>query len=238
LEILPAIDIRGGKAVRLFQGDYSRETVFNDSPVAAAQRWVDLGATRLHVVDLDGAKSGSTVNIDIVGDIASASPVPVQLGGGIRNAEAAAAAIDRGVERVILGTAALGGPDLVRTMCARFGAERIVVGVDARNGYVAAHGWTETSETPASELVAQMADAGIQRFVYTDISRDGTLTEPNFESIGELLATTGLKMVVAGGISKVEHLLRLAEMGVEGGIVGTAVYTGDIDLAEALEALA
>ena len=237
MEVIHAIDIRGGKAVRLFQGDYSKETVFNESPIAAAEQWFALGATRLHIVDLDGARSGEMVNIEVIAEIASDSPIPVQLGGGIRELEAARSALDHGIQRVIVGTAALRGQSFVRSLCDELGAERIIIGVDARDGYVAAHGWTKTSETSASELVSQIASVGASRFVYTDISRDGTLTAPNFDSICSLLKSTDLKMLVAGGISKIDHLLQLAEMGIEGSIVGTAVYTGAINLTEALEAL-
>ena len=234
MEVIPAVDIRGGKAVRLFQGDYDRETVFDDSPVDAARRWLDLGVTRLHVVDLDGAKTGEQVNIDLVERIAALSHVPVQLGGGVRTVQAAQRAIDGGVDRVIIGTAALEDDELVESLCERIGAERVVAGVDARNGYVAVRGWTEESETPARELIARMERAGVRRMVYTDISRDGTRTEPNFQQVADLLAATRLKMLVAGGVSRIEHLRRLAEMGVEGAIVGTAAYTGDIDMREAV----
>ena len=235
MEVIPAIDIRGGKAVRLFQGDYGRETVFNDSPVDAAQRWLDLGATRLHVVDLDGAKTGEQVNIDLVGRIAAISHVPVQLGGAIRTIEAAQRAIARGVGRVIVGTAALENEEFVGDLCDRIGSEHVVVGVDARNGYVAVRGWTEESGTPVRDLVARMEASGVRRIIYTDISRDGTRTEPNFQQVDELLRATTLRILVAGGVSRIEHLRRLAEMGVEGAIIGTAAYTGDIDMRVAIE---
>ena len=235
MEVIPAIDIRGGKAVRLFQGKYDRETVFNDSPVDAAQRWLDLGATRLHVVDLDGAKTGEQVNIDIVEQIASLSDVPVQLGGAIRTFQAAKRAIDSGVYRVIVGTAALEGEEFVRDLCHRIGPDRVVVGVDARNGYVAVRGWTEESGTPVRELIARMEESGVARIIYTDISRDGTMTEPNFQQVDDLLGTTTLKILVAGGVSCIDHIRSLATMGVEGAIVGTAAYTGDIDMKLAME---
>ncbi len=237
MEVIPAIDIRGGKAVRFIQGDYDRETVFNDSPVDAAQRWLDMGATRLHVVDLDGAKSGEQVNIDLVGQIAAISEVPVQLGGGIRTVDAAKNAVDKGVERVIIGTAALEGVDFVGSLCEELGPEKVVIGVDAKDGYVAVRGWLENSETLALDLVKQMDDIGVQRFAYTDISRDGTLTEPNFLQAEELLKHTQLAMLVAGGVSRIEHLRRLADMGVEGAIIGTAAYTGDIDMREAMRTI-
>ena len=235
MEVIPAIDIRGGKAVRLFQGDYDRETVFNDSPVDAAQRWLDIGATRLHVVDLDGAKTGEQVNIDLVERIAAISNVPVQLGGAIRTVQAAQRAMDVGVDRVIVGTAALEGEEFVQDLCDRIGSERVVAGVDARNGFVAVRGWTEESGTPVHDLVARMEETGVSRIIYTDISRDGTRTEPNFQQVDELLVATRLKILVAGGVSRIDHIRRLAKMGVEGAIVGTAAYTGVIDMREAIE---
>ena len=235
MEVIPAIDIRGGKAVRLFQGDYDRETVFNDSPVDAAQRWLDMGVTRLHVVDLDGARTGEQVNIDLVGRIAALSHVPVQLGGAIRTAHAAQRAIDVGVDRVIIGTAALEDEKFVGDLCDRIGPERVVVGVDARNGFVAVRGWTEESETPVRDLIARIAETGVRRMIYTDITRDGTRTEPNFQQVDELQGATSLKMLVAGGVSRIDHLRRLSGMGVEGAIVGTAAYTGDIDMKVAIE---
>ncbi len=235
MEVIPAIDIRGGKAVRLFQGDYDRETVFNDSPVDAARRWLDIGATRLHVVDLDGAKTGEQVNIDFVERIAAISNVPVQLGGAIRTVQAAQRAMDVGVGRVIVGTAALEGEEFVQDLCDRIGSERVVAGVDARNGFVAIRGWTEESGTPVHDLVARMEETGVSRIIYTDISRDGTRTEPNFQQVDELLGATRLKMLVAGGVSRIDHIRRLAKMGVEGAIVGTAAYTGVIDMREAIE---
>ncbi len=234
MEVIPAVDIRGGKAVRLFQGDYDRETVFDDSPVDAAKRWLDIGVTRLHVVDLDGAKTGEQVNIALVERIAALSDVPVQLGGGVRTVLAAQRAIDSGVDRVIIGTAALENDEFVESLCDRLGPERVVAGVDARNGYVAIRGWVEESEIPARDLIARMEKAGVLRMVYTDITRDGTRTEPNFQQVDEALHATTLRILVAGGVSHIDHLRRLSEMGVEGAIIGTAAYTGDIDMREAI----
>ena len=234
MEVIPAVDIRGGKAVRLFQGDYDRETVFDDSPVDAAKRWLDIGVTRLHVVDLDGAKTGEQVNIALVERIAALSDVPVQLGGGVRTVPAAQRAIDSGVDRVIIGTAALENDEFVENLCDRLGPERVVAGVDARNGYVAVRGWVEESEIPARDLIARMEKAGVLRMVYTDITRDGTRTEPNFQQVDEALHATTLRILVAGGVSHIDHLRRLSEMGVEGAIIGTAAYTGDIDMREAI----
>jgi phosphoribosylformimino-5-aminoimidazole carboxamide ribotide isomerase len=237
MEVIPAIDIKNGKCVRLYQGDYGRETVYSESPVEVALRWVEEGATRLHVVDLDGARAGGPVHLGIVGEIAAATAARVQLGGGIRDAATAGAAVALGVDRVILGTAAVERPDLLEELSRELGGEAVLVGVDVRYGDVALEGWTRGSGITASELVKRVGAAGVRRFIYTDITRDGTLTEPNFRAIEELLGQTSLNMLVAGGVSSVEHLRRLDDLGVEAAIVGKAVYTGDIDLREAIDAI-
>lgn len=238
MEVIPAIDIRGGKCVRLYQGDYDRETVFSEDPAAVASRWAELGASRLHVVDLDGARDGVSANLSVVGEIASAVSVPVQLGGGIRTIEAARAAMSAGVDRVIIGTAAVENPDLAACLIEALSADAVVVSVDARDGYVAIKGWTEGSRTRASTVVEQMEHRGVRRFMYTDIVRDGTLEGPNLPAIEELMNGTESRLMAAGGISSVEQLLSLAGLEIEAAIVGKAVYTGDIDLGEALEAVA
>lgn len=236
MEVIPAIDLRGGRCVRLYQGDYSRETVFSEDPVAVALRWEGLGAPRLHLVDLDGAAEGVPVNLKVVQRIAEAVQIPCQLGGGIRALETIEQVLALGVKRVILGTVALEGPELVRKACAGFG-EAIVVGVDARQGKVATRGWLRQSSRTAIEVVREMAEAGVRRFIYTDISRDGTLTEPDFQSTGDLVSSTGACIIASGGVASVEHLLRLAGLGVEGAIVGRALYTGDVDLAQAIASM-
>ncbi len=236
MELIPAIDLKDGRCVRLFQGDFAQTTVYSDDPVATACRWVEQGATRLHVVDLDGARTGRPTNIDAVLSIVRAVDVPVQLGGGLRREEDVGAALSLGVERVILGTAAVEQADLVARLGARFG-DRLIVGVDARDGRVATAGWTATADVRAVDLVRHMADLGIQRVIYTDISRDGTLTEPNFEALAELIWPGGPAVIASGGIAKVEHLTRLAALGAEGAIVGKALYDGKIDLRAALAAL-
>ena len=237
MEVIPAIDLRGGRCVRLYQGDYDRETVFSDDPMEVARRWVDLGARRLHVIDLDGAKSGEQPNAEAAYRIAGEAGVPVQLGGGIRSVESARQAIERGIDRVLLGTAAIEEPDLLRKLVDELGPERVVVTVDARDGKVALKGWTETSEVEAEQLIMDMRVAGVSRYLYTDISRDGTLTEPNFDALERLTTISDVKIIAAGGISSVEHLSRLRDIGVESAVVGTAIYTGDIDLGEAVTAL-
>jgi phosphoribosylformimino-5-aminoimidazole carboxamide ribotide isomerase len=236
MEIIPAIDLKDSLCVRLYQGDFDRTTVYDEDPVAVAQRWVVQGATRLHIVDLDGAKAGHPVNTDIVRDIVQAVDIPVQLGGGMRCEEDIAAVLEMGVSRVILGTAAVNEPALVERMVQRFGSS-IIIGVDARDGYVAIDGWTEATFLRATDLIDQMADIGVQRIIYTDISRDGTLTEPNYAATSALISPGGPAIIASGGISHHDHLLQLARLGVEGAIVGRALYTEAIDLATAIDAL-
>ena len=237
MEVIPAIDIRAGRCVRLYQGDYEQETVYSESPGDVARQWSDMGARRLHVVDLDGAKAGGPVNFDVVHEIASAVDVPVQLGGGIRTIEVAREALSFGVSRVIVGTAAVEDPAFVEELCRELGAEAVVVTVDASDGIVLKRGWTESSTEHVSEVVERIEQIGVRRFVYTDVGRDGTLTEPNFPAIEALERKTPLKMLVAGGISSVDHLVRLSKLGIEAAIVGKAVYSGDIDLRRAIEAV-
>ena len=237
MEVIPAIDIRDGRCVRLFQGDYDRETVFSDSPVDMAAHWVERGAKRLHVVDLDGARDGRAPNIEIVAQIAGSSPVPVQYGGGVRDAESALRAVEMGVDRVVVGTAAVEDPGLVEVLLRELGSAALVVSVDALGGRVALSGWTRESGVDAVDLARKLEETGVERVVYTDISRDGTLTEPNFAGVQELAGATGMKVLVAGGVSSVEHVSRLAAVPVEGAIVGSAVYTGAIDLGEAMAAV-
>jgi len=241
LEIIPAIDIRAGRCVRLEQGDYARETVFDDDPTAVAKRWEEAGARRLHVVDLDGARDGRPGNEEIIGKIVGTASVPVQVGGGIRDIAVMQRYLDAGADRVILGTAAVKDQTTLIDAVTLF-RERIVVGVDARGGMVATDGWLETSTLPATELVKQLSELGVTRVIYTDILRDATLTGPDFSAITELLEfISGLpspvSVIVAGGLSSVEDLVRLSELPVEGAIVGKAIYTGDIDLAAALQAV-
>jgi len=236
MQIIPAIDIKDGRCVRLYQGDYDRMTVFDNDPVAVAQRWAELGAERLHVVDLDGAKVGRPLNAQIVFAIVRAIGIPVQLGGGLRDRPSVDAALNLGVDRVILGTAALAQPDLLRELITAYG-ERIAVGVDARHGWVAVHGWQETSQIRATDFVRQMAEFGVRHIIYTDIARDGTLIGPNVEALAELVTLDGPAVIASGGVGSVDDLLRLARAGASGAIVGQALYTGAIDLPETLQAL-
>ena len=234
MEVIPAIDIKGGKCVRLYQGDYKQETVFSDSPVSIASRWESMGASRLHVVDLDGAKNGTSTNIELVEDIASSVSARVQLGGGIRTLESAKKAISLGVSRIVIGTAAVESQSLVSEVCRELGTEAVMISVDARDGYVAVEGWTRSSRIHASELIKRIEAIGVERFVYTDIIRDGTLTEPNYHTIADLADQTNMHILVAGGITSIDHLEKVSQLGVEAAIIGKAAYTGDINLREAI----
>ncbi len=236
MEVIPAIDLRNGKCVRLYQGDYDRETVFSEDPVSMALRWQAEGAKRLHLVDLDGAREGEPRNLEVVKRIVEAVEVPVELGGGIRTLATVEEILGLGVDRVILGTAAVEKAGLVPDACSRFG-ERIVVGVDAQDGMVATQGWLKKSTVRAVELAEAAVRGGARRLIYTDISRDGTLTAPNFEGVTEMVKHVAVPVIAAGGVTKVEHLIRLAEIGAEGAVVGRAVYTGDLELGEALRAV-
>jgi phosphoribosylformimino-5-aminoimidazole carboxamide ribotide isomerase len=233
MEIIPAVDIRGGRCVRLYQGDYNQETVFDDDPVTAALTWYSQGARWLHIVDLDGAVAGEPQNMEVVEEIIKESGLLVELGGGIRQEEVAERLLQQGVSRIILGTAAIENRELVKKLCQQFG-ETIAVSLDARDGKIATHGWQKDTVFEVLQLSREMADDGVRRFIYTDIKRDGTLTEPNFDMITKLLAEANVPIIVAGGVSRLEHLEKLKKLGVEGAIIGRALYTGDIDLGEAI----
>ncbi|NWJ95058.1 MAG: 1-(5-phosphoribosyl)-5-[(5-phosphoribosylamino)methylideneamino]imidazole-4-carboxamide isomerase [Chloroflexi bacterium] len=231
--IIPGIDLKDGKCVRLYQGDYEQVTVFADDPAEVAQRWRNEGATYLHIVDLDGAKAGHLVNLTVIKRIIAEAGLPIEVGGGIRDEATINQLLDLGVDRVILGTAAVKDPFEIGRLCERYG-ERIVIGVDARHGLVAIEGWTETSLLTAHQLAAQLAHHGATRFIYTDITRDGTLTEPNYEAFIEFKEAAERRVIASGGVSKPEHVQRLRELGAEGVIIGKALYTGDLKLADIL----
>ncbi len=233
MDIIPAIDLRGGKCVRLYQGDYSQEMVFSDDPVSMAVRWQDAGAKRLHLVDLDGAAEGKLCNASVIEKIVKRVDLPIQVGGGIRTIETMDHLIRLGVKRVILGTIALEEPDLVEKACKQF-AKAIIISIDVKDGFVRGRGWIEAGSLTPGKVIREMEERGVGRFIYTDIARDGTLTEPNFEGIAELLLQTKSPIIAAGGIASIDHLKRLAELGVEGAITGKAIYTGNIDVAEAI----
>ncbi|MDZ4246033.1 MAG: 1-(5-phosphoribosyl)-5-[(5-phosphoribosylamino)methylideneamino]imidazole-4-carboxamide isomerase [Dehalococcoidia bacterium] len=233
---MPAIDLRNGRCVRLIQGDFEKETVFGENPVEFAIRWQEAGAARLHVVDLDGAAKGMPVNLKVVEKIVSAVKIPVQLGGGIREMETIREVLSAGVQRVILGTVALENPELVQSACRTFN-EAIVVGVDARDGNVSIKGWKETSDTNAEEFMKKLVSLGVRRFIYTDIARDGTLKGPNFDAFVRLKRAVAVPIIASGGISSIGHLKKLASLGVEGAIVGIALYTGAINLEKAIASM-
>ncbi|MGI8855640.1 MAG: 1-(5-phosphoribosyl)-5-[(5-phosphoribosylamino)methylideneamino]imidazole-4-carboxamide isomerase [Thermomicrobiales bacterium] len=228
--VIPAIDLRGGKCVRLLRGDFSHETVYGDDPVAMARHWADAGATILHVVDLDGAAAGSPQQTDLIRAICAAIPIPVEVGGGLRTLTDVEYTLAAGAARVVLGTAAIEHPDLVTAALTAHGPERIVLGLDARDGYVATGGWLETSSVRAVDLARAMAERGVRRVVATDIRRDGMRTGPNVEFLADV-ATSGLAVIASGGVKDRGHLTLLATIpGVEAVITGTALYTGDLTL--------
>jgi phosphoribosylformimino-5-aminoimidazole carboxamide ribotide isomerase len=240
-EILPAIDIRAGRVVDLFQGDYSRETVYDDAAEAVVERFIGDGARWIHVVDLDGSRGGSPANRDLVRDLArmaGAAGVRVQLGGGIRSLEAAHAALESGVSRVIFGTAAVERPDVVAQAVRRFGPAAVAVGIDARRGLVATRGWTETAPVPAVDLARRMVDCGVVWLIYTDVERDSTLTEPNFAELERLRRSTRAAVIASGGVTTVEQVHRLAALDLAGAIIGSAIYAGRLTLRQALAAAA
>jgi phosphoribosylformimino-5-aminoimidazole carboxamide ribotide isomerase len=237
--LYPAIDIRGGKCVRLLQGDYNQETVFHDSPVEVAKRWEALGAQWIHLVDLDGAKAGRPVNDAIIGEIARTVRIPVQVGGGLRTREAVERLLQAGVSRVILGTAAIEDRAFVADVLAAHG-DKIAIGIDARDGFVAVRGWLETSGVSAEALAQELAELGAGTFIFTDISRDGMMQGPNVEAIVRLARVSGRQVIASGGVSAYADIDRLAAHagdGVAGAIIGKALYTGAIRLDEALKRL-
>lgn len=239
MDVIPAIDLLEGRCVRLFQGDYDQSQVFNDNPVEVAKQWAAEGATRLHLVDLDGAKAGKPENWEAISAIAQAVDLPIQVGGGLRDADRVGALFDLGVQYAILGTAAVENPDLVGQLSAKFPG-KIIVGIDAREGKVATRGWLETSEVMAVDLAKRMGDQGAAAIVYTDIKRDGTMKGPNLEALRELATAINTPVIASGGVSSVTDLLSLLGLvpsGVSGVIVGKALYTGDVSLKQAIRAV-
>ena len=237
--LLPAIDIRDGHAVRLTRGDYDAETVYDADPLAAAERWVRAGAEWLHVVDLDGARSGEPANLEQVRRISAEVDARVQVGGGLRDADAVEAALAAGPARVVIGTAAIRDPEFLGEMLRRH-SERIVVGVDARAGRAAAEGWTETSEHGAKELIAGLAERGAHRIVFTPIEVDGTMEGPRLDQLREVAQGVDAELIYSGGVGSLEDLRELsadAPENVAGVIVGRALYEGRFGVAEAKEAL-
>jgi phosphoribosylformimino-5-aminoimidazole carboxamide ribotide isomerase len=233
--LLPAIDILEGKAVRLARGEFDQRTVYDEDPLDAARRWVAAGARALHIVDLDGARTGEPVNLDHVRRIASATRLPVQVGGGLRSAAAVAGAIAAGAARVVLGTAALRDVDFLDAALTDH-ADRVVVSVDARGGKLAAEGWTEQTEIPATAVIERLGARGVRRFVYSSIERDGMLSGPDLEAVREIASTVRGTFVYSGGVSTLadlEALMSLRQVNLSGVIVGKALYEGRFGVAEA-----
>ena len=237
MELIPALDLRLGRCVRLVRGRVENETIYSDNPLEMARYWEEQGARRLHVVDLDGAFTGTPQNIGVIREIISSVKIPVQVGGGIRDVKTIEQLLEAGANRVILGTVAILNPELVGEICNSFG-EAIILGIDAKRGKVAIEGWGVTSEKRAVDLAREMRELGVRRIVFTDVYRDGTLNGPNIRATEDMARKTGLKIIASGGVSTLDDLKavkRLGKLGVEGVIVGKALYAETISIKDALE---
>ncbi|MBU5449806.1 1-(5-phosphoribosyl)-5-[(5-phosphoribosylamino)methylideneamino]imidazole-4-carboxamide isomerase [Acetivibrio sp. MSJd-27] len=231
--IYPAIDIKDGKCVRLYKGDYDKVTVYNENPLEVAQGFAEAGAEFIHLVDLDGARDGESKNKEILFEIAEKMPVPVQTGGGIRSLETVRDYLFHGVQRVILGTSAIQDKGFLELAVEEFG-EKIVVGIDAKDGFVAYSGWEKLSTSRAVEFAKEAEAIGVRTIVYTDIATDGTLQGPNFKEMAQMAHSVGMNVIASGGVSCLEDIEKLKETGVKGVIVGKAIYTGNVELKEAI----
>jgi phosphoribosylformimino-5-aminoimidazole carboxamide ribotide isomerase len=229
---IPAIDIRGGRCVRLVEGDFARETRYADDPAEMARYWAAEGAQRLHVVDLDGARDGVRGNAEVIRSLLGSVQIPVQVGGGIRTLETAQSLLAEGAARVVIGTTAAEDPEVMRTWVAKLGAEQVIVGVDARGGRVATHGWQTVTDLDVLSFCQVLKDYGVQRVLYTDVARDGRLSGPDVE--GTRAIASLMNVIGSGGVSTVEHLQQLAAAGAEAAIIGTALYAGRLKLGDAL----
>lgn len=237
--IIPAIDIRDGRVVRLIQGDFRRQIVYDDDPVAVARKWEREGARLLHVVDLDGAREGGLRNLGLVENIAAAISIPVELGGGIRNLRTIKEVLNKGIKRVVIGTEAVESPDLIGEACREFG-ERIVVGIDARDGWVSVRGWTSSTSRKVVTLAREMEGLGVRTIIFTDIDSDGMLSGPNLKGLQEILKVITIPLIASGGVSclrDIKNLKGLERKGLQGIIVGQALYAGQVNLKEALDLL-
>lgn len=232
--ILPAIDIKDGQCVRLYQGDFAQVSTYDADPVKVAQRWQSAGASWLHVVDLDGAAAGQPINKELIRRIRANVSLHIELGGGMRTLDHIGQMLDLGIERVILGTVALTDRALLEEALACWG-ERIAVGLDARNDQVAISGWRETSQVQATTLATELCAIGVQRFINTDIARDGALKGPNLDALREMQQAISCSLIASGGVSSIDDLRSIAALGIEGAIVGKALYTGGVDLAAAIQ---
>jgi phosphoribosylformimino-5-aminoimidazole carboxamide ribotide isomerase len=235
--LYPAIDIRGGRCVRLIEGDFNRETSYDDDPSAAARRWEEAGAEWLHVVDLDGAVEGRSVNRDAIAKIRAAVDIPIQLGGGLRELTDLDDAFGAGIDRLILGTVALREPELVMSAVARWDG-RIAVALDARDGLLATDGWLGQTNARAVEVAERLASARVRHFIYTDIKRDGTLSGPNLDGLRELIERVDAGVIASGGIASLDDLKAVASAGASGAIIGRALYDGSLDLKVAISTFA
>ena len=234
MQLYPAIDMKNGQCVRLRQGAFKDITIYSDAPEKVAAHWQEKGASFLHLVDLDGALAGYSVNEEVIRRIADTVSIPIEIGGGIRSGEAVERMLGLGVRRVIIGTKAVEHPEFLRDMVRTFGEEAIVAGVDAKDGMVAVEGWEKVSSLTARDLCLTMKEYGVRHIVYTDISRDGLLSGPNVEATRKLTEETGLDIIASGGVSCMEDLKCLHEAGIRGAIIGKALYENRIDLAEAV----
>ena len=234
MQLYPAIDMKNGQCVRLRQGAFKDITIYSDAPEKVAAHWQEKGASFLHLVDLDGALAGYSVNEEVIRRIADTVSIPIEIGGGIRSVEAVERMLGLGVRRVIIGTKAVEHPEFLRDMVRTFGEEAIVAGVDAKDGMVAVEGWEKVSSLTARDLCLTMKEYGVRHIVYTDISRDGMLSGPNVEATRKLTEETGLDIIASGGVSCMEDLKCLHEAGIRGAIIGKALYENRIDLAEAV----
>ncbi len=232
--IYPAVDVKDGRCVRLVQGKFNDVTVYSDNPLEMAFKWEKLGAQYLHVVDLDGARTGEPQNMDVISKMAVNVGIPVQLGGGIRSIEMIEIILCKGVQRVILGTSAVEDPELVKKAIKTF-ENNIVIGIDAKDGFVAIEGWAKTSSFTATGFAKKMEELGAKTIIYTDISTDGTLSGPNLKAMEEMAKAVEVEVIASGGVSSIEDVKNLKDVGVSGVIIGKALYTGNIDLKHAIE---
>lgn len=233
MRIYPAIDIIGGKCVRLKKGDYSQKTTYAENPIDVAKKWESLGSEFIHVVDLDGAKSGDMPNFELISNIAASVSVPIEVGGGIRDMQCVEKYLNAGVERVILGTSALRNSELVDEVVKKYGS-RVAVGIDAKDGMVAVSGWEDVSDVAAVDFAKQMESKGVSCIIYTDIATDGMLMGPNLSAMEEMVKAVNMDIVASGGVTSIKDVESLADIGVEGAIIGKALYTDNIDLKEAI----
>ena len=237
MKLIPAVDIYEGKCVRLFQGNYNKSTTYSDSPIDMALRWAEYGADIIHIVDLEGARSGTSKILPIIEKIASYG-ISIQIGGGIRNTQDVENAFNSGVSKIILGTSAIDHPSWTIELINEYGKDKIIISIDFdKNGLAVTKGWIESSDKKATEILVDMSHLHFDQFILTDTTRDGTLTQPNFDLIKSMRALTTAKIMIAGGISTTKHLTQLSDLGIDGAIVGTAIYTGDIDFKNAIDTL-